>query len=378
MQLSDKQEEAANKIREWYKSGNKEYYLAGYAGTGKSTIVNEVIARLKNDGKLNVVYCAFTGKAASVLASKGNTPAVTIHSLIYKPMMIPNGKGGKKLEFVRLDDFEGPSGDSLIWETDLIVLDECSMVNEKLANDLRAFNKPILVLGDPGQLPPVFGTGAFTERAPDYFLEEIHRQAADSAIIRIATMARNKQSIKKGDYGDVTVISRREITDYFHEDFDNIQFICGSHTQRFALTKKFRLWRGFDPDALYPFKNEPVMCMKNNFKAGLYNGLMDITTEDSVQNAGAPTITINIRKGQYDSTLNHFINTARCTKPEKERTFLEIDEFDYAYAITCHKAQGSQWENVAVLDESYCFKGMSEKWLYTAITRAADRLVLLK
>lgn len=375
MKLSDKQEEAAKQIREWYLSGDREYYIAGFAGTGKSTIVNEVISRLKNDSKVSVVYCAFTGKAASVLAAKGNTPAVTIHSLIYKPMVDPVTR---KLEFIRLDQFEGPTDNSLIWDVDLIVLDECSMVNKKLADDLRVFGKKILILGDPGQLPPVFGEGAFTGRDPDYFLEEIHRQAADSAIIRIATMARNKQKIAIGDYQEVTVAYKRDIVDYFHEDFDNIQFICGSHKERFRITNMFRQWRGFDPNALYPFKDEPVMCCKNNFKAGLYNGLMDMTTADSICNPGEPTVKIQIRKGEYDSILNHFVNTARATKPDKEKPLGGIDEFDYAYAVTCHKAQGSQWENVLVLDESYCFKGMSEKWLYTAITRAADRLVILK
>ena len=82
----------------------------------------------------------------------------------------------------------------------LIVLDEVSMVGEEMARDLMSFGKPILVLGDPGQLPPIKGEGAFTKDAPDIMLTEIHRQAGESAIIRLATMARQGEPIGFGQY----------------------------------------------------------------------------------------------------------------------------------------------------------------------------------
>ena len=92
---------------------------------------------------------------------------------------------------------EGPVRDA-----DLIVLDEVSMVNETMAADLMSFGKPILVLGDPGQLPPIKGEGAFTQAVPDVMLTEIHRQAEGSAIIRLATMAREGKFIPFGTYSD--------------------------------------------------------------------------------------------------------------------------------------------------------------------------------
>ena len=70
------------------------------------------------------------------------------------------------------------------------MIDECSMVDEELGRDLLSFGKPILVLGDPAQLPPVKGGGFFTETAPDVMLTEIHRQAEGSAIIRASRAAR--------------------------------------------------------------------------------------------------------------------------------------------------------------------------------------------
>ena len=88
------------------------------------------------------------------------------------------------------------------------------MVGEDMARDLMSFKKPILVLGDPGQLPPIKGEGAFTNVAPDIMLTEIHRQAAESAIIRLATMAREGQPIGFGSYDAMSprcprAISRR-------------------------------------------------------------------------------------------------------------------------------------------------------------------------
>src|SRR5437660_760849 len=120
---------------------------------------------------------------------------MTIHSMIYKPIEDDDGN----VTFVLAPDT--PAADAR-----LIVLDEVSMVDDEIAADVRSYGKKILVIGDPGQLPPVRGQGAFTRRKPDVFLSEIHRQAADSPIIRLATMARKGEAVPPGDYGpDVKV-----------------------------------------------------------------------------------------------------------------------------------------------------------------------------
>src|SRR5882724_7414266 len=179
---------AVRSIVDWYPRAKRmalptdqEFYLAGFAGTGKSTTANVAIGELRTHCKVGVVRTgAFTGKAAHVLRKKGVHNAQTIHSMIYR---LDEDPETGELRF-RLA-IDGPAS-----EADLIVLDECSMVGEQMARDLRSFRKPILVMGDPGQLPPVNGAGAFTNRTPDVFLTEIHRQAAESAILRIATLAR--------------------------------------------------------------------------------------------------------------------------------------------------------------------------------------------
>ena len=178
-----------------------------------------------------VVTATFTGKAAYVLKNKG-TPARTIHSLIYSVLEATEeeveaaakkvARGGRQrsatlsgfdrtaaeagieamrqaLEQMKKPRFAlNPQSDAA--DAKLIVLDEVSMVGEEMARDLMSFGKPILVLGDPGQLPPIKGEGAFTRDAPDVMLTEIHRQAAESAIIRLATMARQGEPIGFGEY----------------------------------------------------------------------------------------------------------------------------------------------------------------------------------
>lgn len=223
---------AANK--DWFThrtAAQQVFRVFGYAGTGKTTITRHAIAELGlEDGLSGVLYAAFTGKAALVMSRKG-TPASTIHSLIYRvseatPAEIERIKQDiadlkaklasmgaaerlfaesrlRSLEF-RLADIHKPrfvlNEQSTLRDAKLLVLDEVSMVGDDMARDLLAFGKPILVLGDPGQLPPVKGEGAFTQGEPDVMLTEIHRQAGESAIIRLATWAREGKPIPYGEH----------------------------------------------------------------------------------------------------------------------------------------------------------------------------------
>jgi exodeoxyribonuclease-5 len=204
------QAKAIRDIKEWFTGRTKEqqvFRVFGYAGTGKTTITKHAIAELGlSDGANGVMYAAFTGKAALVMTRKG-TPASTIHSLIYRVSEATQeeiekvkrdiatireklnllGPAKRFLEEahlrsleLRLDDIHRPrfvlNEQSIVRDAALIVLDEVSMVGPDMARDLIAFGKPILVLGDPGQLPPIKGEGAFTQAEPDVMLTEIHRQ----------------------------------------------------------------------------------------------------------------------------------------------------------------------------------------------------------
>src|SRR5438445_828802 len=163
------------------------FRLFGYAGTGKTTLAKHLAESI--DGK--VLFAAFTGKAACVMRSKGCPNATTIHSLIYKP---------------RNTDEEMPSfelwSDAPASKAKLIIIDECSMVDAELARDLMSFRVPLLVLGDPAQLPPIQGGGFFTDVKPDAMLTEVHRQAQDDPIVRLSMDIRAGKSLEEGQYGE--------------------------------------------------------------------------------------------------------------------------------------------------------------------------------
>ena len=132
----------------------------------------------------------------------------------------------------------------------LIVLDEVSMVGEEMARDLMSFGKPILVLGDPGQLPPIKGEGAFTRDTPDVMLTEVHRQAAELAIIRLATMARQGVPIGFGTY-DRSVAKMRKADVTPEQALRSGQLICGMNATRLQLNNAMRAAAGFG-GAPYP------------------------------------------------------------------------------------------------------------------------------
>src|SRR5712672_1839075 len=169
------------------------FRLFGYAGTGKTTLARHLAEDV--DGK--VVFAAFTGKAALVMRRKGCTDASTIHSMIYRAR-----ESGEETPSFELWD-EAPAS-----KAKLIVVDECSMVDAELARDLMSFGVPLLVLGDPAQLPPIQGGGFFTDAAPDAMLTEVHRQARDDPIVRLSMMIRAGSTLPQGRYGATEVVRR--------------------------------------------------------------------------------------------------------------------------------------------------------------------------
>ena len=144
----------------------------------------------------------------------------------------------------------------------LIVLDEVSMVGF-FSRDLMSFGKPILVLGDPGQLPPIKGEGAFTKDAPDVMLTEIDRQAEESAIIRLATMARQGEPIGFGQY-DTFVWKMRKMDVTPEQCLRGGQVICGLNATRLQLNNAMRRGAGFGDSWLPTGRGEKIICLKNS------------------------------------------------------------------------------------------------------------------
>jgi len=364
MAWSEQQSQAIKAVSKWAsdRSSPQVFRLFGYAGTGKTTIAKEIAQQVGG----MVLFATFTGKASLVLRSKGCDNASTIHSLIYK-----------------VDD-DGPNptfvinNESPLFIARLLIVDEVSMVGDDLARDLIGFNTKILVLGDPAQLPPVKGTGYFIDEKPDFMLTEIHRQAADNPIIRMSMEIREGRKLQIGQYGDSRVIPRAKMGQRMVMDAD--QVLCGLNRTRRTSNLKIRALLGRND--VMPTSGDRLVCLRNNKEKQLLNGgLWDVESVEGVTDDGDVPMTVRSSDNplitypvEIEVPTQFFLGTEDTLEYSRRR---ESDEFDYGYALTVHKSQGSQFDNVLVIDESRVFKEDAAKWLYTAVTRAAQKIIIV-
>ncbi|WP_020187812.1 AAA family ATPase [Methylopila sp. 73B] len=360
MILSPQQEIAAADFTRWFRSPSSPVYrLFGYAGTGKTTLAKQLAESVSYSTR----YAAFTGKAALMLKRRGCTDASTIHSLIYRPVEKRDGSVEYEL------NTNGPLRDAT-----LLVIDECSMVDEDLARDLLSFNVPILALGDPAQLPPVSGAGYFTDAEPDTMLTEIHRQLAGNPIIRMSIDIREGRRLALGQYGQSRVIRRADLTE--EDVLQADQVLVGRNVTRQQINTKFRGLLG-RPSA--PTTGDKLVCLKNKRDRGLLNGglwRVDRAMHD-VSGVHRMKVTSEDEAAAADIVVPNEFFTGEEAKLDW-RARKRIDEFTYGYALTVHKSQGSQWDDVVVFDESSFFREHATAHLYTALTRAAKRVTIVQ
>lgn len=391
MRFSEEQNRALQSVQRWLQSSDRQVFrLFGYAGTGKTTLAKHLA---QDAGR--VLFGAYTGKAAHVLQKKG-CPARTLHSLAYIPKSRSTLRLGQLKEKLKNTDPEHPLAAKLrreialeqenakrpaftlnyesdLNDTDLLVVDEVSMVNEEMGRDLESFGCKILVLGDPAQLPPVFGAGYFIEAEPDFMLTEIHRQARDNPIIDLATRIRERRIPDQGGPEEARVVSRRDLTPELMLAAD--QILVGKNITRQAWNHRIRELRGLDGDGL-PVVGDRLVCLKNNHDVGLLNGAIWNVEKAMVEDEDLMLDVVPEDGGDNQQLLAH-THYFRGEKP----TLWEMDDaahFDYGYVLTCHKAQGSEWPYVVVYDERMMRGDDYYKWLYTAVTRAGEKVCLIR
>jgi ATP-dependent exoDNAse (exonuclease V) alpha subunit len=385
MILTNQQQDAVDRAKKWWKKRDKQTFeISGIAGAGKSTVVHILVEEfgLKSH---EVLFVAYVGKAALVLTQKGNN-AKTIHSAIYNPTQVPkldengnyiivNNRPLMTVEFIKKE--------SLPDDIKLIVVDEGGMVPEKLAIDILSFGIPVIVLGDNNQLDPVFGERFFLNH-PDAELTEPMRQALDSPIIYLAQRAMNGKPIKTGKYGNKCyVIEKDMITDNMLVNSDVV--ICNRNKTREWLNNHIRQ-DILKIDSEIPKVGEKLMCTQNNWTRSicddiyLINGMLGYAENVYLDTYNGRTLTIDFRpeflKFDYFKKvkIDYQNLIAGVDMRNGKRSF--YDKFEYGYAVTTWKMQGSEADKVFIYDEPYGTADFRRKVLYTAITRAKEFLII--
>lgn len=393
--LSAKQKEAIQSI-----NSNNVVIITGGPGTGKTTIIKNVIDIYKSHGK-KVVLCAPTGRAAKRMTEMTGEEAKTLHRLL------EIGKIEKDNEFTIMNYEVAPI------DADVIIVDEASMVDiylmNYLLNGIYQGTKLILV-GDTDQLPSV-GPGSVlkdiinSERIKTIFLDEIFRQAAQSKIIvnshRVNDgeyfLDKEEQEGLKDDFFYIKEKSQDIMLDQIislckgrlknfgdYDFFENIQIL--SPTKKGLLgTKELnkRLQEELNPSS--DKKNEKkvgevifresdrVMQVKNNYDIYWEKGnTLSLTYE-----SGTGIFNGELGKIVKIDFLNKQIKILFDDEKEAWYAFSDMDQIEHAYAITVHKAQGSEFDVVIMVVTQFSTMLLTRNLLYTGLTRAKKLLILI-
>jgi exodeoxyribonuclease-5 len=384
LELSQKQQDTLKDILKWYKIREKQYItLGGYAGTGKTTLMGYLSNILRdNQKKLKIAFCSYTGKASRVLQRKlRDTDSIykydytgTIHRLIYRPILDDDGE---------IIGWEKMPKDEFFY--DLIIVDEASMVTREIWNDLLSFDKPILAVGDHGQLPPVEGNFNLMEN-PELKLEEIYRQEINNPIIKVSEIARKYGEIPVEEFSrNVKKLDKKnrdtgEFLESMFSSYDtDTMVLTGYNRSRVRLNQGIRQLLGFETPT--PTQGDRVICLKNNHREEIFNGMMG-TILDVTENSVDDLVYYDAEIELDDEDLPYFgkISKNQFGQQSTLRSAPEsLDLFDFGYALTVHKAQGSQANRVVVFEERFSKMDdeMWRRWLYTAVTRAVEELYIV-
>ena len=396
MELNEKQKNGLTLALQRYKNKEKYTVIAGYAGAGKSTLVRFIIEELKTYGvkETDVCFACFTGKAAQVLLKKGNKNVITLHKLLYKS--IPKESGG----FVRIPNPSIPYK--------IVVVDEVSMAPKTLMDLLFKHDVYVICLGDPFQLPPVdIKEDNHLLDTPHIFLDEIMRQAQESEIIQLSMAIRENRPIEAFQGKEVQILNKEELNTGMLTWAD--QILVATNATRVSINTQMRKLLNFGEK---PQDGDKIICLRNYWdcfsdnEEPLVNGTIGILKDSFLTKRYLPSIVkstdglshIDLIMGDFISDSGMYFHSLEMDKKMIDTGEFSLDwktvyqlnrnpktrdipplEFTYGYAITCHKAQGSEWDKVLVIEEKFPFDRIEHaRWLYTAVTRSSEKLVLVR
>ncbi len=376
-QPTSDQAQALERILEWVRRPDGTFLtLGGYAGTGKTTLVTHLRELLhKEKPKLAVAFCAFTGKATQNLASRLREARLefeddrcsTIHGLIYEA---ETDEEGALVHWRRRSGLDAA----------LLVVDEASMLSEEIWKDLLKYGIPILAVGDHGQLPPIQGKFSLMVK-PMLRLEKIHRQAEGSPIIQLSLHVRQNGSIPFGRFGSGVVKHRLDevdVSELVGSPGPETLILCGRNSTRIKLNKMVR--QMLERESHEPVSGDRVICLRNNWRKQLFNGQIGRIKSVQPDEEFWYRAKIEFEDSAFEGRIlkeQFHKDKAVIAHPKLPRD--ELGElFVYGYALTVHKAQGSQARDVIVFEERLgSDDDVHRRWLYTAVTRAQERLTVL-
>lgn len=379
IELTDEQEELVQRTIAWYRNPDADQTMefSGVAGTGKSLVLHCIIERL-GLAEGEVAPMSFTGCAAIIMRRNGFQYARTIHSSIYSSIFeVDKATGKQKKNFVWT---------GLPIDKKLIVNDEAGMTGLRLKQDIDRCGLKVIACGDIDQLPPVMDEpGYLTDPSKVFRLTKIMRQTEGSAIVQLSRMVLEGKPLQPGDYGQVQVITRSEFKKMIPECVKHYGILlCGTNKTRDELNEIIRR-DIFGYESPLPLRGEKLICRKNNWDIevdgiNLVNGLYGTAmSSPSISSFEGNTFLLDFKPEFMDGVFHNLpvdyqyfkANHALRTEMRKNAYMDDSEKFEYAYAITTHVSQGSQFESGIYLQEY--FPSHSNNLNYTGLTRFRQR-----
>lgn len=379
--LSEDQTAALDVLFDLCKDGVPLVTLAGFAGTGKSTLI-PLVSELLGDTS-STAFCAFTGKAANVLGRKMRAAGIanpgqigTIHSLMYAPL---TNQWGGIVGWQRKRELVGTNNRKIT----RIIVDEASMVGERLLEDMQSYDIPILAVGDHGQLPPIQDESILNR--PDIALERIHRHAENNPILKLSAHIREWGDLPKDDSSSEALryVRQHEVMDIVGETYERLGMDMAVLVRRNVIRKNFNLMPRDNPE---PEVGDIVICLKNN--PPVYNGMRGVLREIALYKEH--WYKAKVYFPDDGMTVTGLLNRYQFGRDKTIESALDLHKypsayplamlFDFGLSLTVHKAQGSAFKEVVLCPERWSNDNLNEyrQWLYTAVTRAVDRLTIVR
>ncbi|MBM77101.1 MAG: ATP-dependent endonuclease [Crocinitomicaceae bacterium] len=418
------------------------FLLKGYAGTGKTTLISALVKSLPSVAKRSVLL-APTGRAAKVLSKYSNKQASTIHRKIYWIRSRKNGNTYIKIkDNTHTNTIFIVDEASMIPEASDSSFGNRSLLDDLIQFVYDGIGCKLILIGDTAQLPPVhldispaldegFLETTYLKDVISVTMKEVVRQSKESTVLSNATDLRNRISVDDFSYPKFDVSSdvvRLESGEELQEQLEtaysvsgvtNTIVLCRSNKRANIYNEQIRARIRFQENEISV--GDMLMVVRNNYfwlgedsKAGfIANGdivevvrfketidrygfsfanltvqLVDYPDEKDLDvivmldtlSSETPSLTYDEYKKLYNEVSLDYKGDRELNKKIKENPFFNALQIKFSYAITCHKSQGGQWDNVFV-DLGYFKEEMLNKsylrWLYTATTRASQKLFLI-